>query len=346
MTRALVLMKALPPTKGHERLIRFAQGFAEKGLVLMDTAPGEPLVNERRWWLHNIADNNTGWYSWVLEVDDQDPESDGFWKRWKDRIHEFCLLEPFDVVIGSEPYCAKVAEVIGARYIPYDPKRELESARGTDVRNYTQSFFFDVATGFQPYLRTTLTVFGGESTGKTTLSKRLADEWSNGEWVFEWARPYLEATGQTVCDLAAMHEIWHGQFAAERNAERFAIDKPFVVRDTDLYSTIGYWEQPHWIDKYGPVPDGLIQDARYHKADLYLITQSNIPFEKDPLRYGGDHRESPDEYWISVAEKYDLPYEVLTASDIKGRLLEAGARASHAFKVKNKSLMRFERVGQ
>lgn len=337
--RALVLIKALPPTRGHERLIEFALTFSDKGVVVIDTAPDEPLVDERLLWARCqvILDD---WSVKQLEIDDQDPESPGFWDRWKGYLD---TVGTFDYVIGSEPYCAKVAEVIGAAYIPYDPDRELEFTRGTTVRLDPLGAYSYVAPTFQRHLQTTVTIWGAESTGKTTLSKSLAD-WFRAEWTFEWARPYLEATGRTVCDLDDMHNIWHGQFAVENNAEMYSTDKPYVVRDTDLYSTIGYWEQPHWTAKYGPVPDELISDAKFHKADLYIITQSNIPFEKDPLRYGGDHRESPDEYWISVAEKYDLNYVVLTETDRRDRLDRSKWLLQEAFYNKNKKLTDYHRV--
>jgi nicotinamide riboside kinase len=143
-----------------------------------------------------------------------------------------------------------------------------------------------------------------------------------------------------------MHDIWHGQYAVELNAYQHATDKRFIIRDTDLFSTIGYWEQPHWESELGEVPDGLISQARTNKADLYIITSSNIPFEADPLRYGGDHRESPDEYWISVAEKYGLNYVVLTDTTRPGRLAAARSAAVEAFLKKNQALMYYTRKGQ
>jgi NadR type nicotinamide-nucleotide adenylyltransferase len=301
MKRALVLMKAMPPTKGHERLIGFAKSVCDRGCVLMDTAPDEPMINARWQWLAHQVDNGRGWYANRLILDDQNPESEGFWERWKDYID---AEGRFDYVIGSENYCAKVAEVIGARYIPYDPDRELNGIHAAEIRDAPLTYFGQISDSFKRHMQLTVTVWGAESTGKTTLSKQLA-YWNDGEWLFEWARPYLEATGRTVCDLNDMQTIWHGQFAAEE--VQMKSDKAFLIRDTDLYSTIGYWEQPHWKEQYGPVPDGLVADAKFHKSDLYVITSSDIPFEKDPLRYGGDHRESTDDYWLSVANRYELP---------------------------------------
>lgn len=36
-----------------------------------------------------------------------------------------------------------------------------------------------------------------------------------------------------------------------------------------------------------------------------------IPFEADPLRYGGDKRESGMQHWIDILEEFDLPYYVV-----------------------------------
>lgn len=339
MTRALVLMKSMPPTKGHERLIEFARGFSESGWVLMDTAPDEPLQTQRWDWLSHKVIDGRGWTADWLRVDDQDSDSPGFWERWKERIDDY---GQFDFVIGSEPYCAKVAEVIGSQYIPYDPDRELAFSRATTVRTDPLGAFSYVAPDFQKHLRTTVTIFGAESTGKTTLSKALAKS-LGAEWTFEWAKPYLEIDGPEA-NLNRMNNIWHGQYAVEKNAEKFAVDKPFIVRDTDLYSTLGYWLQPEWHERLGPMPLGLQSDARHHQADLYIITQSNIPFEKDPLRYGGDHREQPDKYWIDLAEQYELPYVVLTGHDKDARLINAGYLARKAFYEKNQKLTDAVRV--
>lgn len=100
-------------------------------------------------------------------------------------------------------------------------------------------------------------------------------------------------------------------------------ERPYIIQDTDLYTTVGYWQFPHWQHELGACPQGLIDEAAELKSDLYIITKSNIPFEKDPLRYGGDTREGSDEYWIDVCERYELPYIILEDADPATRLQEA-----------------------
>lgn len=335
MSKALVMMKAMPPTNGHQALIDFAETFGAEVTVLIDTASNEPFINERVGALRAMAV-----FSKVdhITIEPQcEADSPDYWQQWEDALKTY---HGFDYVIGSENYCFKIAEMIGARYIPFDPNRELTHTKAEEVRLDPRGNFDMLADAFKPFIRRTITVFGAESTGKTTLSKALADH-LNGEWVFEWARPYLETVG-TEINVQSMTDIWKGQCAVEVNAMN--ADKPFIVRDTDLYSTIGYWEQPHWEKELGPVPQGLITDAEFNKADLYIITKSNIPFEEDPLRYGGDKRESPDEYWVAVAEKYNLPYVVLDTSDEDGRLLDAVRLSLDAFN-KNADRLKFDRRG-
>jgi hypothetical protein len=97
------------------------------------------------------------------------------------------------------------------------------------------------------------------------------------------------------------------------------------VQDTDLYSTHGYWQ--YWANHYDSLdtwslprlrdypPMALLKQADALKSDLYIITPSEIPFEPDPLRYGGDRREISDEWWIQYAQIHHLNYRVLPRAD-------------------------------
>jgi hypothetical protein len=39
-----------------------------------------------------------------------------------------------------------------------------------------------------------------------------------------------------------MTAIWKGQLALQRQAFESTVDAPFIVQDTDLFSTVGYWD--------------------------------------------------------------------------------------------------------
>ena len=164
-----------------------------------------------------------------------------------------------------------------------------------------------------------VTIIGAESTGKTTLSRQLADTLC-GDWICEFARPYLEVTDGRVT-RQSMDAIWKGQLALEHIATQSP--RRFIVQDTDLYATVGYWQLPHIEPKIGTCPAQLVSDAVSRMSDLYIVTKSNIPFEQDPLRYGGTERESSDTYWIRLCQDHLLPYIILESTSMQARLAEA-----------------------
>lgn len=303
--RAYVLMTALPPTKGHLNLIRYAQALAGNVVVVVCTQPGEPYVNERIAALHQATYRmGSVTINHLHRPLPQDPNAaPEFWAMWAGFL-DLYGIQAGDIVVASEPYGARVAEITKTKFFPFDIGRELYASRATNVRTDPLGNFNMVLPEFQPVLRKTVTLFGAESTGKTTLSKALAAD-VDGAWFFEYARPYLEAVGTTITPTT-MHDIWQGQLALQEFARRYTVDKPFIIQDTDLFSTVGYYEL--W-DKH--IPEGIEADALQTKSDLYLITQSDIPFEADPIRYGGDQRESTDQFWINLAERYDLNYHVV-----------------------------------
>ena len=343
MTTTFVLMTAMPPTRGHLNLVRFAASLGQHTVVLLCTQPSEPMRYERYFSMFEAIKHDR-----LYDVElrnyhkelPQDPDTEGFWTIWQSILREHGA-QPNDTFVSSEPYGQKLAELLGGVFIPYDPGRELLYTKATDVREHTLANFDMMIPEFQGRMRTKVTVFGAESTGKTTLSQDMA-EFLPGHWLYEWARPYLETVGPEIT-VASMTAIWRGQAAAQRHMEFFT-GKPFLVQDTDLYSTIGYWEQPHWREALGPVPQGLLKDAEELKSDLYVITKSNIDFERDPLRYGGDHRESPDEYWVDVAERYGLKYRLIDPSKHNERL-QVALGASRQAARKHTMLLEYDRNG-
>lgn len=324
MTTAWVIMAAMPPTKGHANLIRFAASLSgiSRLNVIVHAKDSEPWAKERYEAVSSFVNKVPSYVPkhtyWLSEESEENPEAPGFWEYWDHTMLTYGF-RPGDIWVTSEPYGATLAARMSGVFMPYDPQRELLGIKATAIREDPLGHFDEILPEFQKYIRQTVTVFGAESTGKTTLSKGLALAMP-GHWLFEWARPYLELVGKEIT-VKAMVDIWKGQTATQRHAQMFT-DKPFIIQDTDLFSTIGYWEQPHWKEALGPVPEGLIKDAFALKSDLYIITKSNIPFEPDDIRYGIDKRESPDDYWIGLADKYNLNYVVLDSDDRQERYRE------------------------
>lgn len=138
---------------------------------------------------------------------------------------------------------------------------------------------------------------GPESTGKTTLARRLA-ELLGGVWVPEGARLYVDRRRARGVDAPLGPDdvagIAHVQIGMEDDGARQAAPSgaPLVVRDTDLVSTVVYARRyvgacPRWVE----------DAARARRADLYLLCDVDVPWgpdagQRDPS--GADPRVRQD----------------------------------------------------
>ena len=308
MRESFVLMTALPPTTGHLDLIKFARALGGTVSVIVCTQPGEPYVEERFKALLEATRPLTRVIVYHFhQTIQQEPDPDNpepFWKMWKRNLQEYGFREG-DYLVSSESYGKEMAEAIGGVFMPYDLNRTTNSAKATWIREDPIGYQHFILPEFMKYLRRTVTIFGAESVGKTTVTNILGT-WLNGLKVTEWARPYLETVGPEVT-IERMASIYVGQSALQHVAEQS--DKSiYVIQDTDLFSTLGYWEM--WDPE--SVPDSLRNDAHTYRSDLYVILSSDIPFETDPLRYGLTSRETKDQYWIDLCEREHLRYVYIT----------------------------------
>lgn len=319
--KAVVLMTALVPTVGHGALIRFANELVGPGGFVDVYVSGrsfEPVsLFERELALQEFADKIEDSYISVCSHDDDDapqnPSTPEEWDYWKDMVSGNGFIE-YDYFVASEPYGKKMAELIGAEFVPFDMDRWMLPVKGSDVREDIWLNFDLVLPEFQPYLHKRVTIFGQESTGKTTLANDLR---SWGSVIPEFARPYLEARDDITITDEVMAMVVRGQYALQQTASR--VGEAITIQDTDLLSTIGYYRI------YGGNPAGTDIEAKFRetKADLYIVTPDNIPFVPDPLRYGGDVREGTMQFWIDLLKEYDCNYVVLESSDGTGRYDEA-----------------------
>ena len=77
----------------------------------------------------------------------------------------------------------------------------------------------------------------------------------------------------------------------------------------NIFSTLGYYRL--WGGGTDRDIDLCEYLAKQLKSDFYIVMNDGIPFEADPLRYGGDKRESGMQYWIDLLEEFKLPYYVV-----------------------------------
>lgn len=163
-------------------------------------------------------------------------------------------------------------------------------------------------------------LFGPESTGKTTLSKQLADYYQT-VWVPEFAREYLQnkwdLEGKT-CEPKDLLPIAAGQIQLENTlAEKASL---VLICDTDLLETKVYSEA-YYTGNCDPLLEKFALENVY---DLYLLTYIDVPWIGDDLRDKPHERERMFAYFKGTLEKYHRNFIILKGNS-KKRLANAVA---------------------
>jgi len=161
-------------------------------------------------------------------------------------------------------------------------------------------------------------LFGPESTGKTSLSIKLAHHY-NTVWVAEYAREYLQNkwnNQRKTCENSDLLPIAVGQMKLE-NKLAIKADKVLIC-DTDLLETMVYSEE-----YYGGTVDPLLEKAALENSyDLYLLTYIDTPWEADDLRDRPEQRLEMFNAFENALKKHNRPY-ILLKGDKKTRLKTA-----------------------
>ena len=144
---------------------------------------------------------------------------------------------------------------------------------------------------------------GSESTGKSTLAWRIAKHF-DADYVPEFVRGYAEKKGG-VLSFADHGPIARGQMAIED--EHIASDKPLLIQDTDLLSTVLYCD--HY---FGQCPRWIVDAANERKPDLYLLCDIDIPWIADGVRDRGHLREEMQKLFRDAVVRSKVPFVLVT----------------------------------
>lgn len=124
-----------------------------------------------------------------------------------------------------------------------------------------------------------IAVIGAESTGKSVLCRSLASHYGVF-WCPEYARQYLLQYGReyTFNDLKC---IAKGQLALEDQFIQRSLNenKKMLFIDTEMYIMKVWYEYA-----YNRCPYYILEEIVNRTYDLYLLTDIDLPWEKDQLR--------------------------------------------------------------
>jgi NadR type nicotinamide-nucleotide adenylyltransferase len=145
-------------------------------------------------------------------------------------------------------------------------------------------------------------IVGPECTGKTTLSKQLADYFKT-EWVREYARGYLNKMALPYQENDLLM-IAQGQMRIEDEYAGSA--NQFLFCDTNLV-VIKIWSMVKYSKCHSWIEEEMVK-RKYH---LHLLTYVDIPWEDDPLREHPHQREMLFNLYEDELKRLEVPYVVI-----------------------------------
>lgn len=273
-----VLGKFMPPHKGHIYLCEFARRQCEELTIMVGSLPDEPIPGEMRFkWMQQLfaqyENVEVVWCNDELPQAPRDADDVEFWDAWFDAIS---LHAPrrYDAVFASEAYGLPLAQMLGARFIPCDLKREIVQTSGTKCRAQVEREWNNLPDIVKPYFQKRVTLFGPESTGKTTTGLELM-KFFNTTLMPEYGRIYTEFFGPEL-ELGDLRTIADAHLASLTAAAPTC--GHIIIEDTDpvmtaVWSDMLFGQRDEWFDSFSAYPD------------LYLLFDVDIPWVDDGTRY-------------------------------------------------------------
>ncbi len=322
--QGLVLGKFMPPHLGHQLLFDFAQTFCEGLHIQVCTLPDDPIDGELRFqWVKEMAPRaNVVHQSTVVpQSPEEHPE---FWSLWKAAIRQQFPGVEFDYFLASELYGWRVAEELGAEYVPVDRLRAQMDICATVIRDKPLENWDYLPPGPRAYYSKRVCLVGPESVGKSTLARRLAQKFET-VCVDEYARALLDE--YILQGIRKDGEVWPEDFAVIARGQAASEDalarqaNRLLICDTDLLTTCFF---ANFF--LGTCPDWLELEASSRRYDLYLLLDSDCPWVDDGQRCMSQaQRDEAVDWWKRELDRLGRSYVL-----IGGTYAEREERATHA----------------
>ena len=319
-----VLGKFCPLHKGHQYLIDTARKWVERLYIVVDNIMDDVIpVSQRMKWVRQEYPDAV-----VLTQHAPLPQSPVetplFWDIWRETLLSL-LPEKIDVVFASETYGERLARELQADFVMVDSERLHIPISATSIRHSLITNWNFLADAAKADMMTTVCVFGPESTGKSTLTKRLAEHYGV-PYVPEYAETVIRARRSTASDASQRgngdlsfddmelivqghHELIQDTIVSKR--------PPLLFVDTDAI-TSKIWSN-ELFGKESPIIEDFIR--RQHFSH-YLLLDVDLPWKDDVHRYRPNKRKEFFDKCLHELMLRGLPFHVIRGFGEK-RILNA-----------------------
>ena len=321
----LTILKGMPLHKGHELMIEFGIAMCNQFDIFVSGRENDEIPLSVRWkWVNekyghlpnvyvhehidrsptpiNIDENGT-----VLDKDFQFYWANEFQKLAPDSTH----------FVSSDMYGKTMAELLGIKWLPVDPNREMMNISGTQIRNDPITFFNYISDVAKPYFVKKIAIVGPESSGKSIMIGELANHFCS-LIVNEYGRTLSEVKGNDMT-MEDFLDIMNGQQALIDIVSNKAMS-PFVFIDTEAYTT--YLFSKIYLNEY---MDEILEFGHEQNIDHYIVLSPDVEWVDDGTRVLGDQdkRQEFFQQMIGILENQNKSFAVVETKDYRERFWEA-----------------------
>jgi len=319
----ITIGKFMPLHRGHELMIDFASSMTDLLYVLVSGKETDtiPLTARYDWVWDYVNKNNLQNVEVIYHIDESpepvnvdengtvlDPEFQEYWKN------EFARMAPHAThFVSSDMYGKTMADLLGIKWLPVDPKREMVNISGTEIRNDPVTFFNYISDVAKPYFIKKIAIVGPESSGKSTMIEGLADHFGS-EIVNEYGRTLSEVKGNDMTKEDFL-DIMNGQQALIDIVSNKAMS-PFVFIDTEAYTT--YLFSKIYLGEH---MDEILEFGHEQDIDHYIVLSPDVEWVDDGTRVLGeqDKRQEFFQQMIDILTKQNKSFDVVESTDYRER---------------------------
>ena len=184
------------------------------------------------------------------------------------------------------------------RHLCFDRARKLFPVSSTAVRDELGANWKYLPKAVKRDYAIKVAILGTESTGKTTLTKRLARHF-NASYVLEAGREFI--ANSNTFDFEDLELV--AREHSRRIEETIEGEHPLIIIDTDIHITLSYSE--FVFNRPLPVEEAIY---RTNKAHLYLYLNPDVDFIQDGSRLSEKDRNLLDASHRKVLWRHSIPY--------------------------------------
>jgi HTH-type transcriptional repressor of NAD biosynthesis genes len=308
---------------GHVNNIKIAASMCEKLYLVLSVTddPREIEHKERCMWLKNITSEMDNVE--VFEIFDKNISKETYdWQTGANDIKAH-IKDKIDVVFSGDDYKGKNIweSLYPESHIHYIPRSKIDVS-STRIRENPYACWEYLPDCVRKFYTKKVCVIGTESTGKTTLVRKLARELNTS---------HVEEAGRYICDEAGgidnMQPYHYFEILFKhKQLEKEALEEAnkVLLIDTDSLITLYYYELGFGINNeldkaFKDIAQGI---SKLNNYDLYLFLEPDVEWVQDGTRTYGEQSvreennrklkklfENNNIKYVSISGDYDTRYK-------------------------------------